>query len=54
MELNQLENIPLKNKNCHQQTLQAIWGFGLIEKWFCVWDDFANPKNRLSLVPNCL
>ncbi len=22
-----------------------------MEKWFCIWDDLANPKNRFNLVP---
>jgi hypothetical protein len=25
-----------------------------MEKWFCIWDDLANPKNGLNLVPNPL
>ena len=29
-------------------------GIGLMEKWFCIWDDLANPKNGLNLVPNPL
>jgi hypothetical protein len=37
-----------------QHTLQAIWAFGLMERWFCIWDDLANPKIGLNLVPNCL
>jgi hypothetical protein len=44
-----------KNKKASiQQPLQRIWAFGLIEKWFCTWDDLANPKNGLNLVPNPL
>jgi len=23
-------------------------------KWFCIWDDLANPNMGLNLVPNCL
>jgi hypothetical protein len=23
-----------------------------MEKWFCIWNDLANPKNGLNLVPN--
>ncbi len=42
------------NKNVLQHTLQASWGFGLMERWFCIWDDLANPKNRLNLVLNPL
>jgi hypothetical protein len=38
----------------HQHTLQRIWAIGLMENWFCTWDDLANPKNRLNLVPNPL
>jgi len=41
-------------KNCLQQPLQRIWAFGLMERWFCIWDDLANPKNGLNLVPNPL
>ncbi|PJJ07733.1 hypothetical protein CLU83_0933 [Flavobacterium sp. 1] len=37
-----------------QHTLQAIWVLGLMERWFCIWDDLANPKIGLNLVPNCL
>ena len=25
-----------------------------MEKWFCLWNDLANPKNGLNLVPNPL
>jgi hypothetical protein len=41
-------------KNILQQPLQRIWAFGLMGSWFCIWDDLANPKNRLNLVPNPL
>jgi hypothetical protein len=34
--------------------LQAIWAFGLMEKWVCICDDLANPNNGLNLVPNHL
>ena len=34
--------------------LQAIWAIGLMKSWFCIWDDLANPKNRLNLVQNPL
>jgi hypothetical protein len=27
--------------------LQRIWAFGLMERWFCIWDDLANPNNLL-------
>ncbi|SDZ58816.1 hypothetical protein SAMN05444397_109219 [Flavobacterium aquidurense] len=27
---------------------------GLMERWFCTWDDLANPKIGLNLVPNPL
>jgi hypothetical protein len=27
---------------------------GLMGYWFCIWDDLANPKNGLNLVPNLL
>ena len=37
-----------------QQLLQRIWAIGLMEKWFCIWDDLANPKIGLNLVPNPL
>lgn len=37
-----------------QHTLQAIWAFGLMENLVCIWDNLANPKNGLNLVPNCL
>jgi len=26
----------------------------LIKSWFSIWDDLANPKNGLNLVPNPL
>jgi hypothetical protein len=29
-------------------------GIDLIESWFCIWNDFANPNNGLNLVPNPL
>jgi hypothetical protein len=50
-------------KNYCQQPLQRIWAFGLMEKWFCIWDDLlrlfaitqvANPNSGLNLVPNSL
>jgi hypothetical protein len=25
-----------------------------MESWFCIWDDLANPKIGLNLVPNPL
>ena len=37
-----------------QQPLQRIWALGLMERWFCIWDDLANPKIGLNLVPNPL
>ncbi|MFB9109519.1 hypothetical protein ACFFVK_13110, partial [Flavobacterium gyeonganense] len=37
-----------------QQPLQRIWAFGLMEKWFCIWNDLANPRIGLNLVPNPL
>jgi len=40
--------------NICQQLLQRIWAIGLMESWFCIWDDFANPKIELNLVPNPL
>ena len=27
---------------------------GLIESWFCIWDDLANLNNGLALVPKSL
>jgi len=27
---------------------------GLMESWFCIWDDLGNPKNGLNLVSNPL
>ena len=41
-------------KGNRQQPLQRIWAFGLMEKWSCIWDDLANPKIGLNLVPNPL
>jgi len=41
-------------KSYRQQPLQRIWALGLMEKWSCIWDDLANPKNGLNLVPNPL
>jgi len=43
----------LKKYIC-QQPLQRIWAIGLMGKWFCIWDDLANPKIGLNLVPNPL
>jgi hypothetical protein len=37
-----------------QQVLQRIWALGLIEIWFCIWDDMANPRIGLNLDPNPL
>jgi hypothetical protein len=43
--------------------LQRIWVIGLMESWFCIWDDLlrlfaiarvANQMNGLNLVPNLL
>jgi hypothetical protein len=34
--------------------LQLIWAIGLIGKWICIWDVWANPNIGLNLVPNCL
>ena len=28
-----------------QQLLQQIWTIGLMENWFCIWGDLANPNN---------
>jgi hypothetical protein len=25
-----------------------------MERWFCIWDDLANPKIGLNLIPNPL
>jgi hypothetical protein len=44
----------LDKKNYCQQLLQRIWAIGLMESWFCIWDDLANPKIGLNLVPNPL
>ena len=47
----------------HQHTLQAIWGFGLMESWFCTWDDLlrllavarvAKMNNGINLETNLL
>jgi hypothetical protein len=27
----------IAQKNISQHTLQAIWGFGLMGSWFCIW-----------------
>jgi hypothetical protein len=37
-----------------QHTLQRIWAICLMESWFCIWDDLANPKIGLNLVQNPL
>jgi hypothetical protein len=37
-----------------QQLLQRIWATGLMGSWFYIWDDWANPKIGLNLVPNPL
>ncbi len=34
--------------------LQRNRVIGLMESWFYIWDDLANPKNELNLVPNPL
>ena len=35
-------------KNVAQQLLQRIWVIGLMESWFCIWDDCST--SSLSLV----
>jgi hypothetical protein len=37
-----------------QQPLQRIWAIGLMGKWFRIWNNLANPKIGLNLVPNPL
>lgn len=37
-----------------QQPIQRIWAIDLIESWCGIWDDLANPKIGLNLVPNPL
>ena len=27
-----------------------MWAIGLMERWFYIWDDLANPKNGLNLL----
>jgi hypothetical protein len=34
--------------------LQWIWAIDLMENWFCIWDELANPNNGINLVPNPL
>jgi hypothetical protein len=41
-------------KNSPYQLLQGIWAIGLMESWFCICDDLANPKIGFNLVPNPL
>jgi hypothetical protein len=41
-------------KGLVQHMLQRIWAIVLMGSWFCVWNDLANPKNGLNLVPNPL
>jgi len=36
------------------QQLQQIWVMGITQSCFCIWDDLANPKNGLNLVPDPL
>jgi hypothetical protein len=48
------KNYQNENKGSTQHTLQRIWAIGLMESWFCIWDDLANPKIGLNLVPNPL
>ena len=43
----------VKNTNA-QQPLQRIWALGLMKSWSCIWDNLANPKIGLNLVPNPL
>ncbi|SNB37438.1 hypothetical protein NO098_350075 [Flavobacterium psychrophilum] len=33
------------------QAFGKIGVLGLMESWFCIWDDLANPKIGLNLVP---
>jgi hypothetical protein len=44
----------MNRKPNRQHTLQRIWAIGLMESWFSIWDDLANPKNGLNLIPNPL
>ncbi len=54
LDFNQLMKIIEERKAICQHTLQRIWAISLMESWFCIWDDLANPKVRLNLVPNPL
>ncbi|GAW89761.1 hypothetical protein NO004_520040 [Flavobacterium psychrophilum] len=36
------------------QAFGKIGVLGLMESWFCIWDDLANPKIGLNLFPNPL
>lgn len=37
-----------------QQLLQRISAIGLMESWFIIWDELANTRIGLNLVPNSL
>jgi hypothetical protein len=32
--------------------LERIWALGLMKRWFCIWDDLANPKIGLNIIIN--
>lgn len=34
------------NKKTTHNSNQRIWAIDLMERWFCIWDDLANPKNK--------
>jgi hypothetical protein len=43
IKLDKIKLTEIKQKISHQQLLQRIWAIGLMESWFCIWDDLANP-----------
>lgn len=43
----------MNNKKQHI-TATTDLGNGIMESWFCIWNDLANPNNELNLVPNQL
>jgi len=49
-----IRNISQQQPAHNVPLLQRIWALGLMESWFCIWDDLANPKIGLNLVPNPL
>ena len=43
-----------RQKKAERITATTDLAIALIENWFYIWDDLANPKIGFNLVPNCV